>query len=114
MSVARADLFFAGVSPAMSEKTDVVSHFLADWLNFVDPPRHTSLRKLQTPAFSARKIAALEPYIQQVVDTVLDALAGAGQFDLIRDFSFPCPCSGHRAHARSAAGGPRIVQGLDR
>src|SRR5260370_29427568 len=91
MSVARADLFFAGVSPAMSEKTDVVRHFLTDWLNFVDPPRHARLRKLQTPAFSARKIAALESYIQQVVDRVLDALAGTGQFDLIHDFSFPVP-----------------------
>src|SRR5260370_10207214 len=44
MSVSRSDLFFAAVSPAMSEKTDVVRHYLTDLLSCSHPPRHCSLR----------------------------------------------------------------------
>jgi cytochrome P450 len=41
-----------------------------------DPPDHTRLRRLISAAFTARRIEALRPRIQQITDGLLDALAG--------------------------------------
>ncbi|GHF54271.1 cytochrome P450 [Amycolatopsis bartoniae] len=43
-----------------------------------DPPEHTRLRQLLTPAFTLRKMRRLRPYVEQIVAERLDALAQAG------------------------------------
>ena len=90
-SVARVGQLVGFASPELAAKAEVVSRFLSDWLVFSDPPRHTVMRRLQTRAFSPRNIAALEPYIRDLVNATLDGLAGAGQFDVIADFAIPVP-----------------------
>jgi len=87
----RADRFFTGVSRERVEQARSASRFLDDWLIFRDPPDHARLRKLVTRAFSARAIAMLEAYTQQVVSAALDRMAGAGEVDLIADFAHPVP-----------------------
>src|SRR4051812_995940 len=39
-----------------------------------DPPDHTRLRRLVSAAFTARRIEALRPRIQQISDDLLDGL----------------------------------------
>jgi len=46
----------------------------ADILVVTDPPRHTQLRALVNKAFSPRVVASLEPYVQEIVDGILDSL----------------------------------------
>lgn len=57
----------------------------------LDPPDHTRLRSLVSKAFTPRAVAALGPRIQEIVDELLDELAGRDGFDLIGDFAFPLP-----------------------
>jgi cytochrome P450 len=60
----------------------------------VDPPDHTRLRRLVSVAFSVRRVEALRPRVQSIVDDLLDAIAreGAGaRVDLVRAFAFPLP-----------------------
>ncbi len=60
----------------------------------VDPPDHTRLRKLVTRAFTARRIAALRPRIEQIAADLLDAIAARGPdetVDLIDAFAVPLP-----------------------
>jgi cytochrome P450 len=57
----------------------------------VDPPDHTRLRRLVTAAFTARRIEALRPRIEQITDELLDAMAGREQVDLIDALAFPLP-----------------------
>jgi cytochrome P450 len=59
----------------------------------VDPPDHTRLRRLATPAFSRPRIAALRPRVQAIVDGLLDDLEAAGDtvVDLVKGFAFPLP-----------------------
>ncbi|HEX4528765.1 MAG TPA: cytochrome P450 [Acidimicrobiia bacterium] len=60
----------------------------------VDPPDHTRLRRLVAAAFSLRRIEALRPRIQEIVDDLLDAVAAHGpdrQVDLVAAFAFPLP-----------------------
>lgn len=58
---------------------------------FLDPPDHTRLRGLVSKAFTPRAIEAIKPRIQEIIDELLDALAGDDGFDLIGAFSGPLP-----------------------
>jgi cytochrome P450 len=58
-----------------------------------DPPDHTRLRSLASKAFTPRVVEALRPRIQQIVDALLDGVAGAGTMDLIEQFAYPIPVS---------------------
>lgn len=57
----------------------------------MDPPMHNRLRSLVNRAFTPRRIADWEPVVQEVVDSVLEPLEGAGHFDAVRDVSGPFP-----------------------
>jgi len=57
----------------------------------LDPPDHTRLRRLVARAFTPRRVEALGPRIDALVDRALDAGAGAGGFDVIADLAFPLP-----------------------
>src|SRR5215204_3638708 len=60
----------------------------------VDPPDHTRLRRLVSSAFSPRRIEALRPRIQTVVDDLLDSIAAEGpeaRVDPVSRFAFPVP-----------------------
>jgi len=58
---------------------------------FADPPYHTRLRSLVTKAFSAKAVEALAPRIREIADTLLDAVEGAPEWDLIAAYAGPLP-----------------------
>ena len=58
-----------------------------------DPPDHTRLRRLVSKAFTPRAIEALRPRITRLVDSMLDAIDGEGQVDLVDALAFPLPFS---------------------
>ena len=75
---------FSGDGPATSD--DIGG------LGFTDPPVHTRLRKIITPEFTMRRLARLEPLIEQFVDRALDDLEAAGPgADLAKVLAFPIP-----------------------
>ena len=58
----------------------------------MDGPGHARLRRLLTPEFTVKRIQAMRPYIQGLVDDHLDAmLARTGPVDLVHDFALPIP-----------------------
>lgn len=58
---------------------------------FMDPPRHTRLRKLVSHAFTPRRIAALEPVIRALAVEYLDRIVEQGGCDFIGDFAARLP-----------------------
>jgi cytochrome P450 len=60
-------------------------------LIFNDPPYHTTVRKLLAHAFTPRKLAEMEPLIEDIVDRLLDDLAGAGDVDFVSAFAMRLP-----------------------
>jgi cytochrome P450 len=57
-----------------------------------DPPEHDEQRRLVIPEFTVRRVRAMRPGIQRVVDERIDALlAGARPADLVRELALPVP-----------------------
>lgn len=67
----------------------VVEH--VDSMIMMDPPMHERMRKLVNRAFTPRRIAEWEPVVRQVIEGLLDQLAGATSFDAVIDFAGPFP-----------------------
>jgi cytochrome P450 len=55
----------------------------------LNPPDHTRLRRLVSSAFTARRVQALRPAIERMVDDLLDRMNG--EVDFIESFAFPLP-----------------------
>ena len=56
-----------------------------------DPPEHKYYRRLVSKAFTARRIAALEPGVQIVIDRLVERFAADGGGDFVSAFAQPLP-----------------------
>lgn len=86
------DVRAAAADPALfsSEGTDI-SQGLLPFIQSLDPPRHDALRALVSRAFTAKRIAALEPRIRAIARELLGAFAGAGRGDLLAQYARQLP-----------------------
>ena len=84
---------------ALEDNGDVVAEglpgpeFSRHMLN-VDPPDHTRLRRLVSRAFTPSRVAALEPAIRRIADSLLAELEAAGPdatVDLVEGYAYPLP-----------------------
>jgi cytochrome P450 len=58
----------------------------------MDPPEHTDHRRLLLPEFTVRRVRALRPRIQEIVDERLDAMLAAERpVDLVQALALPVP-----------------------
>ncbi|MFD3508184.1 cytochrome P450 [Nocardia sp. NPDC058666] len=64
----------------------LLSHMLG-----TDPPVHTRLRKLVNKAFTSKQVAALRPRIEQITESLLDAMSDRDDVDLMAEFANPLP-----------------------
>ena len=70
-----------GASPLMRAPT----------LVSLDPPEHTRLRGNLTRAFSAQRIASLEPSIRAIANRLIDQMVPQGQGNFMEQFASPYP-----------------------
>jgi cytochrome P450 len=66
--------------------TRMLDHLI--WLN---PPRHTRLRRLLGSVLTPRAVAQYQPQIEQRVAELLDPLTGGAEIDLLDELAFPLP-----------------------
>jgi cholest-4-en-3-one 26-monooxygenase len=57
----------------------------------MDPPQHTAYRALVNTAFTARRVAGLEPHVREIARDLIDKALAKGEFDLVRDIAVPLP-----------------------
>jgi cytochrome P450 len=58
----------------------------------MDDPEHARLRRMVTAPFAIKRVEALRPAIQRIVDTLIDQmLAGPKPIDLVQAFALPVP-----------------------
>src|SRR4029077_11421618 len=100
------------------------------WILNLDPPEHTRIRSLMSRAFTARRVAALEPAIASITEDLLDAMAqrgsGGAPVEFMQDFAYLLPVtviceligipeadrSGFRPLARDLAGVFEVLAGV--
>lgn len=58
---------------------------------FLDPPAHGRIRNLSAKAFTPRRVEKLRPHIQDITDSLLDAVLDQGHMDVIADLADPLP-----------------------
>ncbi|MFE7636120.1 cytochrome P450 [Kitasatospora sp. NPDC057518] len=58
----------------------------------LDDPEHSRLRRMVTGDFLVKRVEAMRPDIQRIVDEALDGMtAGRAEADLVADFALPVP-----------------------
>jgi hypothetical protein len=58
----------------------------------MDDPEHSRLRRMVTAPFAIKKVQAMRPAIQKIVDDKIDELlAGPNPADLVKQFALPIP-----------------------
>ncbi len=58
---------------------------------FLDAPAHTRMRSLASQAFNPNRVAVLRKHIQEICDTLIDAVLSRGEMDVIADLAAPLP-----------------------
>jgi pimeloyl-[acyl-carrier protein] synthase len=58
---------------------------------FLDAPAHTRIRGLASQAFTPRRVERLRQHIQEITDSLLDAVVERGRVDVIEDVASPLP-----------------------
>ncbi len=76
---------FAGIAPPS------VRMLSESMLLFVDPPQHTRVRSLVSQAFTPRRVEALRPNLTEKIEALLDSVADASSFDVLREIAEPFP-----------------------
>jgi cytochrome P450 len=81
----------AGDPSAFSSEGTDISQGLLPMIQALDPPRHDALRQLVAKAFTARRMADMEPEIRRIARELIDGFAGAGEADLLGAFARHLP-----------------------
>jgi cytochrome P450 len=58
---------------------------------FLDPPAHSRIRGLASKAFTPRRVEILRSHIQDITNSLLEAVQANGHMDVIADLAYPLP-----------------------
>lgn len=75
------------------ERFALTYEVLNSWPVFVDPPKHTHLRKIFARSFTPKTVQTMRGIVQRFVDEFLDGWQGKAQVDLIDDFGYRVPAN---------------------
>lgn len=84
----------ASAEPSTPGFPNFAQDFGSSGLSFVmmDDPEHNRLRRTVIPPFTVKRVEAMRPRVQQIVDEQLDRmLAGPNPVDLVTEFALPVP-----------------------
>jgi pimeloyl-[acyl-carrier protein] synthase len=68
-----------------------IAEIMVRQMLFLDPPDHTRLRTLASAAFTPSRVERLRSHVQEIMDTLIDAVVSKGSMDVITDFAGPAP-----------------------
>jgi pimeloyl-[acyl-carrier protein] synthase len=72
-------------------EVEPIAEVMVKQMLFLDPPRHTQLRKLCSTAFTPRRVERLEAQVRTIADRLIDRVLASGRMDVIADFAAPYP-----------------------
>lgn len=87
----RAGVAGAGDGSIVERSYPTLSTLVDNWLVFMDPPRHTKVRKIVADCFTARLRSGLQERIRQLIGELVEDLAGRQEFDLVDQYAVVVP-----------------------
>jgi cytochrome P450 len=60
-------------------------------LDALDDPEHIQLRRMFAHAFRPDKVAALDPYIEGLANSLVDSMIARGECEFVEDYAVPLP-----------------------
>lgn len=91
LSSDRVGGILAPLAGGVRERCPYVARTLAGIVAFRDPPDHTRIRRLLASTFSLRMVKRVTDMIERISARLLDDVAGAGEADLHRAYTYPLP-----------------------
>lgn len=85
--------FETRMSPQDRERFALTYEVLNSWPVFVDPPKHTRLRKIFSKSFTPKTVQTMRSIVQTFVGEFLDAWSDKREVDLINDFGYLLPAN---------------------
>jgi len=85
--------FQTRLSEADRQRFALTYEVLNSWPVFVDPPKHTRLRKIFSRSFTPKTVQTMRGIVQNFVTEFLDGWGGKPQVDVINDFGFLLPAN---------------------
>jgi pimeloyl-[acyl-carrier protein] synthase len=86
-----SDLYRAFMASIGDRDLGLIGDDTARSMLFTDPPDHDRLRALVSQAFTARRIAAMRPHIQEIADGLIEGVEPSGGFDVVAQIAYPLP-----------------------
>ncbi|GAA1647840.1 cytochrome P450 [Actinoplanes couchii] len=78
--------------PHMTKARAAIAPHIPELITNTDPPEHTRLRRTVNAPFMVKRVEALRPQIQRVIDGLIDdMLAGPHPVDLVQAIGLPVP-----------------------
>jgi cytochrome P450 len=81
------------MSAADRETYALTYDVLNSWSVFVDPPKHTALRRIFSRSFTPKSVETMRAIVERFVDEFLSGWEGRGDVDLLSDFGYLMPAN---------------------
>ena len=91
LSSQRSHTLTAALPAEVQSEFATFNQIFSKWMLFLDPPQHSRLRKLLNKEFTPNMIQRMRPRIQQVVNSLLDDVAGKSEIEFMTEFANPLP-----------------------
>lgn len=85
--------FTERLSAEERERYALTYSVLHSFLVFLDPPRHTHLRRIFSRAFTPKSVQTMRGVVVQLVDEFLSAWEGRRSIELVGEFAYPLPAN---------------------
>jgi hypothetical protein len=73
------------------EQLAPIGRVMGDQMLFLDPPRHTRVRRLAAAAFTPKRVDGIRDRIERIADELLDATGTKTELDIIEEIANPLP-----------------------
>jgi cytochrome P450 len=93
LRAANATQSFEKLTPAEQETLRPLRTYIEMWMGHITAEGHHRFQKLLKRYFTPSTINGLRPRVRELAGELLDAAAGHGRMDVVRDLAFPLPAN---------------------
>jgi cytochrome P450 len=86
----RASINMRNLPPDLQVRLQGLGEHLSNWLGFIDPPRHTEIRRLLARVFTPKLAHSLEVRVRAITDDLVARMTNP-RVDLVADLAHPLP-----------------------